>query len=119
MKLSNGEIDNEAKKVLWSLQNNKRNDEQRDAFKPTGKKPKKNGLKYVTVVLFALFVVSFLLVQFQKEVVTVCITNEFCIDSEYDKWLYILYVFVTNIILVFGIYFAYKLGINLAKIIKK
>lgn len=34
-------IDGEAKKVIWSLQENKRSEEERNVFKPTGKKSKK------------------------------------------------------------------------------
>lgn len=112
-------IDEEAEKVIWSLQNNKRSEEERNAFKPTGRKPKSNGPKYVAVVLLALLVVSFLMTQFQKEVVSVCITSNYCIDSEIDKFQYILYVFITNVILVFGIYFAYKIGVFIGNKLKQ
>lgn len=103
-------VDDEAKKVIWSLQNNKRTEEERNVFKPTGKKPKKNGLKYIAIVLVGLLSVSFLMTQFQKNVVNVCLTSNFCIDSELDKIYYLIYVFITNTILVFGIYFAYRIG---------
>lgn len=103
-------IDDEAKKVMWSLQNNKRSEEERNVFKPTGKKPKSNGPKYVAVVLLILLVLSFLMIQFQSEPVMVCVFSNFCIDSELEPFLYLVYVFVTNVILVFGIYFAYKFG---------
>lgn len=108
-------IDKEAEKVLWSLQNNKRNEAERKAFKPTGKKPKSNNLKYIVVVLLAILALSFLLTQFQKEDIQICITSNFCFNSQSDLLLYTLYIFTTNIILVFGIYFAYKLGSFLAR----
>ena len=31
-------VDDEAKKVIWSLQHNKRTEAERNVFKPTGKK---------------------------------------------------------------------------------
>lgn len=107
-------VDNEAKKVIWSLQNNKRTETERNVFKPTGKTPKKNGLKYVLFVLLGLFCLSFLMIQFQKEAINVCLTSNFCFNSEHDKFLYLGYVFITNGILVFSIYFAYRLGKKLA-----
>lgn len=104
------DIDNEAKKVIWSLQNNVRSEDERNVFKPTGKKPKSNNLKYIVVVLLGLFSISYLMTQFQKGEIDVCIGSNFCINSEDDKLLYIIYVFMTNVILVFGIYFAYRVG---------
>jgi len=103
-------VDDEAKKVIWSLQNNVRSEEERNVFKPTGKKPISNNWKYVSVVLIGLLSVSYLMTQFQKEAIDICISSNFCINSENDKLLYIIYVFITNVILVFGIYFAYKIG---------
>ena len=32
-------VDDEAKKIIWSLQNNKRSEAERNVFQPTGKKP--------------------------------------------------------------------------------
>lgn len=103
-------VDDEAKKVIWSLQNNVRSEEERNVFKPTGNKPKSNNWKYVSVVLIGLLTVSYLMTQFQKNVLSICITQTFCIDSEQDKMLYVGYVFITNVVLVFGIYFAYRIG---------
>lgn len=109
------DTDEEAKKVLWSLQNNKRTEQERVNFQPTGRKPKKNGIKYVLAVLLGIFALSYVMVQFQKTVAYVCFTNDFCIDSENDVVLYIFYVFITNVILVFGVYFAYKIGKKLSE----
>ena len=108
------DVDNEAKKVIWSLQNNVRSEEERNVFKPTGKKPKSNGPKYVAVVLIGLLAISFVMAQFQKQIVDVCIFSEICINSEDNPWLYVLYIFGNNVILVFGIYFAYRIGKYLA-----
>ena len=107
-------VDDEAKKVIWSLQNNKRTEEERNIFKPTGKKPNKNGLKYILIVLIGLLSISFVMTQFVKESIDICIFSNFCFNSIEDKLLYTLYVFVTNVILVFGVYFAYRIGKYLA-----
>lgn len=107
-------IDNEANKVIWSLQNNKRTEEESNLFKPTGKKPKKNGLKYVLIVLLGLFSLSFIMTQFAKESIEVCFLSDYCINSSEDKLWYTLYVFITNVIIVFGVYFAYRIGKYLA-----
>ena len=80
-------VDDEAKKVIWSLQNNVRSEEERNVFKPTGKKPKSNNWKYVTVVLIGLFSVSYLMTQFQKEAITICLTSDFCFNSQQDRLL--------------------------------
>lgn len=103
-------VDDEVKKVIWSLQNNVRSEDERNVFKPTGKKPRSNNWKYIVVVLIGLFSISYLMTQFQKEIISVCLTSDFCFNSEEDKLLYIVYVFITNAILVFGIYFAYRVG---------
>lgn len=103
-------VDDEAKKVIWSLQNNVRSEEERNVFKPTGKKPKSNNWKYVAVVLIGLLAISYVMVQFQKKEIYVCFISDFCFNSQQEKLFYIVYVFITNVILVFGIYFAYRLG---------
>ncbi|AWM12896.1 hypothetical protein NHF50_03110 [Flavobacterium sp. NRK F10] len=108
------DVDSEAKKVIWSLQNNVRSEEERNVFKPTGKKPKSNTLKYVLVVLTGLLAISFVMAQFQKTAVDVCIVSDFCINSEQDALLYVLYVFINVVLVVFGIYFAYRIGKYLA-----
>lgn len=112
-------VDDEAKEVIWSLQKNKRKEKEQKAFQPKGKGPKKNTMRYVLGVLLGLLVLSYLLTKFQKQPVTVCILPDFCIDSEYDAVLYTLYVFMTNVILVFGIYYAYKIGKFLGNKLRK
>lgn len=110
-------VDKEAKKVLWSLQNDKRSAKERVNFQATGRKPKKNGVKYVLAVLLGIFALSYVMVQFQKTVAYVCFTNDFCIDSKNDVALYIFYVFITNVILVFAIYLAYKIGKKVSELL--
>ena len=104
------DVDNDAKKVIWSLQNNVRSEEERNVFKPTGKKIRSNNWKYILIVLVGLLSISYLMTQFQKKIVAVCLLQDFCFDSENDKLIYTIYVFVTNVVLVFGVYFAYRIG---------
>ena len=43
-------VDDEAKKVIWSLQNNKRTEAERNVFEPTGKKPMNKNVIYVDAI---------------------------------------------------------------------
>ena len=52
------DIDDDAKKVIWSLQNNKRTEQERNVFQPTGKKPIRKEIKYFTVAFFVLLLLS-------------------------------------------------------------
>ena len=60
------DIDKEAKKVVWSLQNNKRSEEERNVFRPTGKKTMNKNVLYVFTSIGVLFVLSFLFTQFNS-----------------------------------------------------
>lgn len=111
--------DDKVKKVIWSLQNNVRSEKERNVFKPTGKKSKSNNWKYVLVILAGLFSISYLMTQFKKEAIYICLTSNFCFNSEENKIYYIFYIFITNAIIVFSIYIAYRIGKWLAnKLIK-
>ena len=59
-------VDDEAKKVIWSLQNNKRFEEEHNVFKPTGIKPKNNNWKYILIVLVGLLSISYLMTTISK-----------------------------------------------------
>ena len=65
-------VDDEAKKVIWSLQNNKRTEAERNVFAPTGKKPMNKNVVYVLSAIGITFLMSFALSQFSKE------TTQFC-----------------------------------------
>ncbi|MCX7549281.1 hypothetical protein [Xanthomarina sp. F2636L] len=108
-------MDNYPKKTLWSLQDNKRTEDQRNAFKPTGKKPKNKTPQYILVSLLVLFVVSFLLLQMYQEALETCITDTFCINSKEDVLLYTLYVFANICIVVLAIVGAYAFGRKMAR----
>ncbi len=111
-------MSNSPKKTVWSLQDNKRNEEQRSAFKPTGKKPKSKTLKYVLTSVLVLLVMSFLLIQIYEEDLETCITDTFCINSNEDILLYTMYVFVNISIVILSIVGAYSIGKRLANYIK-
>jgi hypothetical protein len=108
------DIDDEAKKVIWSLQNNKRSEEERNVFQPTGKKPIRKEFIYFTVAFFTLLLLSFLLTQFSTENEEICITEDFCFFSKDKTVYYTLYVFGNLLILILGVFFAYKIGKKLA-----
>lgn len=107
-------IDGEAKKVIWSLQENKRSEEERNVFKPTGKKTRNKNIIYFISALVTTFLISFTLTLFSKSVVTFCFVIEnFCFDSSESYSLYVLYVFMNFWILILGIGFAYWIGIRI------
>lgn len=111
-------MSNSQKKTIWSLQDNKRSESEREAFKPTGKKPKSKTPKYVAISLLVLLVLSFLLIKIYDEPLETCITATFCINSKDDIGLYTLYVFFTISILIASIAGAYAIGKHLGNKIK-
>lgn len=105
------DIDDEAKKVIWSLQNNKRSEDERNVFKPTGKKPINKNLKYVLTSIVVLFLMSFLLTQFNSEEKEFCfLIDSLCYYSSEDKWLFVLYTFLNLLIIIIGLFAAYIIG---------
>ena len=108
------DIDDEAKKVIWSLQNNKRSEEERNVFQPTGKKPIRKEFIYFTVTFFTLLLLSFLLTQFSNENNQICLTDDFCFFSKTNPIYYTLYVFGNLLVLILGVFIAYKIGKKLA-----
>lgn len=104
-------IDEEAKKVVWSLQNNKRTVEERTVFKPTGKKPMDKNIIYVLVSVSVLLLLSFLLTQFDAEDKEFCfLIDSYCYSSLHDKSLYVLYTFLNLLIVIIGFFLAYFVG---------
>ena len=105
------DVDEEAKKVVWSLQNNKRTVEERNVFKPTGKKPMNKNVIYILVSVVVLLLLSFLLTQFNAEDKEFCfLINSYCYSSLNDKGLYVLYTFLNLLILIIGFFIAYLVG---------
>ena len=88
-------VDDDAKKVIWSLQNNKRSEEERNVFKSSGKKPMNKNLVYVFSALGITFLMSFLLTQFSKQSTYFCFFMEsFCFNSTQNPLAYTLYIFM-------------------------
>ena len=104
------DVDDEAKKVIWSLQNNKRSEEERNVFQPTGKKPIRKEIKYFVVSFFVLLLLSFLLTQFSTDNEEICIMEDFCFFTKDNADYYTLYVFWNLLIIIIGLFIAYKIG---------
>ena len=103
-------IDDEAKKVIWSLQNNKRSEEERNVFQPTGEKPIRKEIKYFVVSFFVMLLLSFLLTQFSTQNEEICLTDDFCFFTKDNTVYYTLFVFGNLLVLILGIFMAYKIG---------
>ena len=106
------------KKTTWSLQDNKRTEAERNAFKPTGKTPKNKTLKYVLSVIVVLLLLSYSLVQMYDEPLETCITYDFCINSIDNPILYSLFVFCNMAIIILAFIGAYVVGKKLRNVIK-
>lgn len=100
----------EEKKTVWSLQNNKRTQEERDVFKPTRKAPKSKTLSYVIWAIVMLFAASFSLTFLQEDAIDVCITSNFCFNSKDSIGLFALYIFINIVVIVFAVLGAYIIG---------
>lgn len=108
------DIDKEAKKVVWSLQNNKRSEEERNVFKPTGKKPLNKNVIYIFTSIGVLLVLSFLLTQFNSEEKEFCfLIDSLCFLSSDEPILFVLYTFLNLLIIIIGIFAAYIIGTKL------
>lgn len=104
-------LDDEAKKVLWSLQDNKRTEAERNVFEPTGKKPLNKNVMYVLSALAITFLMSFALSLFSKEPTQFCFVIEsYCFDSAENPIAYTFYIFMNIWILILGIGGAYLIG---------
>ena len=112
-------VDDEAKKVIWSLQNNKRTEAERNVFTPTGKKPMNKNVVYVLSAIGITFLMSFALSQFSKETTNFCFLIEsYCFNSTENPIAYTFYIFMNLCILILGIGIAYLIGKKLGDKIK-
>ena len=104
-------VDDEAKKVIWSLQNNKRTEAERNVFEPTGKKPMNRNVVYVLSALGVTFLLSFALSLFSKETTHFCfLIDSYCFNSTENPITYTFYIFMNLWILILGIGIAYLIG---------
>lgn len=105
------EIDKEAKKVIWSLQYNKRSDEERKVFQPTGKKPLNKNVVYIFSALGITFLLSWVMTQFTSEAVDFCfLIDNFCFNSTENPIEFVFYVFINTWIIILGVGIAYLIG---------
>lgn len=112
-------MDNPNNKTIWSLQNNKRTEEERNVFEPTGKKPKNNTIIYLISLTGVFLLVSFLMTYFSESLMEACLTKTFCFNSKDNIAIYTLYVFLNIVIVISAIFGAYIIGRKLANFIKK
>lgn len=104
-------VDDEAKKVIWSLQNNKRTEAERNVFAPTGKKPMNKNVVYILSALGITFLMSFALSLFSKETTYFCFLIEsYCFNSMENPIAYTFYIFMNLWVLILGIGIAYLIG---------
>ncbi|WP_445715399.1 hypothetical protein [Flavobacterium sp.] len=109
-------VDDEAKKVIWSLQNNKRTEAERNVFAPTGKKPMNKNVVYVFSSIGITFLVSFALSLFSKATTQFCfLIDSYCFNSTENPIAYTMYIFMNLWILILGIGIAYLIGKKLGK----
>ena len=104
-------VDDEAKKVIWSLQNNKRTEAERNVFEPTGKKPMNKNVVYILWAIGITFLMSFALSLFSKETTQFCfLIGSYCFNSIEHPLVYTFYIFMNLWILILGIGIAYLIG---------
>ena len=107
------------KKNVWTLQNDKRSEDERNVFKPTGKQPKSKTRGYVIWALVLILISSFALTFLQEESKEICFISSFCFKSNEDVLLYTFYIFLNIIIVVLAILVAYIIGRYLGNLIKR
>ncbi|MFB9054365.1 hypothetical protein ACFFVB_14855 [Formosa undariae] len=112
-------MSNSQQKPSWSLQDNKRSEDQRKAFKPTGKTPKKSTAKYIVSVILVTFLASLSLTVGSQKKLEACLFSDFCFNSKDDVLVYSLYVFSTITIIVITIFIAYKFGKRFGEQVKQ
>lgn len=109
------DIDKEAKKVVWSLQNDKRSEVERNIFKQNGKKPMNNNIIYIVTSIGFLLLLSLLLTQLNTKEKEFCfMLDSLCFYTSVDKMLYVLYTFLNLLISIIGIFIAYTIGNKIA-----
>lgn len=108
-------LDNKAKTVIWSLQNNKRSEATRNAFQPNGKNPKNKKRGSLFSVLGITFLMSFLLTLFSKEALNFCFFSDvYCFNSITNPLVFVVFVFLNLWVLLVGVGVAYWFGKKIA-----
>ena len=108
-----------SEKKTWSLQNDKRTEEERNVFKPTGKTSKNNTPIYLLSLAGVFLLVSFLMTYFSDKKMEACLTDTYCLNSKDNVLVYTFYVFFNIVIVMLAIFGAYIFGKRFADLIKK
>ncbi|WP_396209237.1 hypothetical protein [Flavobacterium sp.] len=104
-------VNDEAKKVIWSLQNNKRSEKERNVFAPIGKKAYNKNVMYGVSAVGISLSLSFILSQFTTKSTDFCFLLEtYCYNSIEHSMAYTFYIFINLWILILGIGIAYLIG---------
>jgi len=103
-------MENSQKKITWSLQDNKRTEQERNIFKPTGKPAKSKNITYLFWAVIIVLAISYLLPFLYEDRVEVCLTETYCFNSQDNIFLYGLYVFFNITILLLAVFGAYVVG---------
>jgi hypothetical protein len=104
-------VDDEAKKIIWSLQHNKRSEAERNVFQPTGKKPMNKNVLYVILAIGISLLVSFVLSQFTVQSTDFCFLLEtYCYNSFEYPIAFTFYIFINLWVIILGIGIAYLIG---------
>lgn len=103
----------------WSLQNDKRTEEELNVFKPTGKAHKNNATLYLISLSGIFLLVSFIMTFFSEKTMEACLTDTYCFNSKDNVLIYSLYVFFNIVIVVLAIFGAYIIGKKLADLFKR
>ena len=112
-------VDDEAKKVIWSLQNNKRTEAERNVFAKKNKKPMNKDLVYILSAIGITFLMSFALSLFSKETTQFCfLIDNYCFNSTENPIAYTFYIFMNIWIMILGIGIAYLIGKKLGDYFK-
>lgn len=110
----------EEKKVVWSLQNNKRTEAERNVFKPTGiKKKQLTKSQYIIISLLVILISSFSMTFIAEKTSEICFVSNFCFQSNENIFLYTLYIFFNILIVLLAIIVAYIIGKKLGNKLKK
>ncbi|MFD2543656.1 hypothetical protein ACFSSB_15085 [Lacinutrix gracilariae] len=113
-------MNTEEKKVVWSLQNNKRTEAERNVFKPTGVKKKQlTTWQYIVISLLVVLISSFSLTFLAEESSKICFIPNFCFQSKENIVLHTLYIFGNILIVLLAIIVAYAIGKKIGDKIKK
>lgn len=113
-------MNTEEKKVVWSLQNNKRTEAERNIFKPTGiKKKQVKASQYIIISLLIILVSSFSMTFIAEKSSKICFIPSFCFQSKENIFLHTLYIFINILIVLLTIIVAYIIGKKIGDKIKK